>query len=193
MENLSRVIEGDLPLRVHAHRADDIATVFRITDEFGISDLSIEHATEGHALAEEFVKRDVPAIVGPSFYSGAKYELSNITFETPGILHDAGVKIAIQTDAPVLPQEHLDVCVGLAIREGLPEEAALRTVTRNPAEILGIEDRVGTLEEGTDADLVVWDGEPFDITADAQHVFVDGQHAYDAERDDRDPRDEYAW
>ncbi|MGA9402806.1 amidohydrolase [Haladaptatus sp.] len=193
MENLSRVIEGDLPLRVHAHRADDIATVFRITDEFGISDLSIEHATEGHALAEEFVKRDVPAIVGPSFYSGAKYELSNITFETPGILHDAGVTIAIQTDAPVLPQEHLDVCVGLAIREGLPEEAALRTVTRNPAEILGIEDRVGTLEEGTDADLVVWDGEPFDITADAQHVFVDGQHAYDAERDDRDPRDEYAW
>ncbi|GAA0229488.1 amidohydrolase [Haladaptatus pallidirubidus] len=193
LENLARVVEGDLPLRVHAHRADDIATVFRIADEFGISDLSIEHATEGHVLADEFVKRDVPAVVGPSLYSGAKYELSNITFETAGILHEAGVKVAIQTDAPVLPQEHLDVCVGLAIREGLPEEVALETVTRNPAEILGIEHRVGTLVEGTDADVVVWDGEPFDITSDAEHVFVDGQHAYDAERDDRDPRDEYAW
>jgi imidazolonepropionase-like amidohydrolase len=193
MENLTRVVEGDLPLRVHAHRADDIATVFRIADEFEISDLSIEHATEGHAIAEEFVKRDVPAIVGPSLYSGAKYELSNISFETAGILHDAGVTVAIQTDAPVLPQEHLDVCVGLAIREGLPKEAALRTVTRNPAEILGIEDRVGTLEEGTDADVVVWDGEPFDITSDAEHVFVDGHHAYDSDRDNRDPRDEYAW
>ncbi|KYH26595.1 imidazolonepropionase [Halalkalicoccus paucihalophilus] len=175
MENLSRVIEGDLPLRVHAHRADDIMTVFRIVEEFGIEDLSIEHATEGHLIAEEFAERGVPAVVGPSLYSGAKYELSNITFETPGILHDAGVTVAIQTDAPVLPQKHLDVCVGLAIREGLPEGAALATVTRNPAEILGIADRVGTLKEGTDADLVVWDGEPFEISTSPKHVFVDGE------------------
>lgn len=175
MENLSRVIEGDLPLRVHAHRADDIMTVFRIAAEFEIEDLSIEHATEGHLIAEEFATRGVPAVVGPSLYSGAKYELSNITFETPGILHDAGVQVAIQTDAPVLPQKHLDVCVGLAIREGLPEEAALATVTRNPAEILGIRDRVGTLEAGTDADLVIWDGEPFEISTSPERVFVDGE------------------
>lgn len=175
MENLARVVEGDLPLRVHAHRADDIMTVFRIADEFGIEDLSIEHATEGHLIAEEFAKRDVPAVVGPSLYSGAKYELSNITFETPGILHEAGVQVAIQTDAPVLPQKHLDVCVGLAIREGLPEEAALATVTSNPAEILGISDRVGTLEKGTDADLVIWDGEPFEISTSPDQVFVDGE------------------
>lgn len=175
MENLARVIEGDLPLRVHAHRADDVMTVFRITEEFGIEKLSIEHATEGHLVAEEFAERGVPAVVGPSLYSGAKYELSNITFETPGILHDAGVQVAIQTDAPVLPQKHLDVCVGLAIREGLPEEAALATVTRNPAEILGISDRVGTLEAGTDADLVVWDGEPFGIKTGPEQVFVDGE------------------
>lgn len=175
MENLARVIEGDLPLRVHAHRADDIMTVFRIAEEFGIGSLSIEHATEGHLIAEEFAARGVPAVVGPSLYSGAKYELSNITFETPGILHEAGVQIAIQTDAPVLPQKHLDVCVGLAIREGLPEEAALATVTRNPAEILGIRDRVGTLETGTDADLVVWDGEPFEIASSPEWVFVDGE------------------
>jgi imidazolonepropionase-like amidohydrolase len=175
MENLARVVEGDLPLRVHAHRADDILTVFRIADEFGIEDLSIEHATEGHLIAEEFAKRDVPAVVGPSLYSGAKYELSNITFETPGILHDAGVQVAIQTDAPVLPQKHLDVCVGLAIREGLPEGVALETVTRNPAEILGISDRVGTLETGTDADLVIWDGEPFEISTSPDRVFVDGE------------------
>lgn len=175
MENLSRVIEGDLPLRVHAHRADDIMTVFRIAAEFDIENLSIEHATEGHLIAAEFAERGVPAVVGPSLYSGAKYELSNITFETPGILHDAGVQVAIQTDAPVLPQKHLDVCVGLAIREGLPKEAALATVTRNPAEILGIRDRVGTLEVGTDADLVIWDGKPFEIATSPEWVFVDGE------------------
>jgi imidazolonepropionase-like amidohydrolase len=193
MENLARVVEGDLPLRVHAHRADDIATVFRIADEFGIDEFSIEHATEGHVLAEEFVERDVPAVVGPTISSASKYELRNITFETPGILHEAGVKVAIQTDAPVLPQEHLDVCVGLAVREGLPEDVALRTVTRNPAEILGIEDRVGTLNEGTDADLVVWDGPMFELDSDARQVFVEGERIYDGERDEVDPREEYAW
>jgi imidazolonepropionase-like amidohydrolase len=193
MENLGRVVEGDLPLRVHAHRADDIATAFRIADEFGIDELSIEHATEGHVLAEEFVERDVPAVVGPTISSASKYELRNITFETPGILHEAGVQVAVQTDAPVLPQEHLDVCVGLAVREGLPKEAALRTVTRNPAEILGIEDRVGTLEAGTDADLVVWDGPMFELDSDARQVFVEGERIYDSERDDVDPREEYAW
>jgi len=193
LENLARVVEGDLPLRVHAHRADDIATVFRIADEFGIEDLSIEHATEGHVLAEEFAARDVPAVVGPSISSASKYELRNITFETPGILHEAGVKVAIQTDAPVLPQEYLDVCVGLAVREGLPEEAALETVTRNPAEILGIDDRVGTLEAGTDADVVVWDGPMFDLDSDARQVFLEGERIYDSERDDVDPREEYAW
>lgn len=193
MENLARVIEGELPLRVHAHRADDIMTVFRIADEFGIEDLSIEHATEGHLIADEFVKRDVPAVVGPSISSATKYELRNITFETPGILHEAGVTVAIQTDAPVLPQEHLDVCVGLAVREGLPAEEALKTVTRNPAEILGIENRVGTLEPGTDADVAIWDGEPFEIDTDVQHVFVDGKHVHDRDRDHVDPREDWAW
>ena len=193
LENLVRVLEGELPLRVHAHRADDIATVFRITDEFGIDDLSIEHATEGHLIAEEFVERDVPAVVGPSISSATKYELRNVTFETPGILHDAGVTVAIQTDAPVLPQQHLDVCVGLAVREGLPVEAALDTVTTNPAEILGVEDRVGTLAPGTDADLVAWDGEFFRVDTRSQHVLVDGEHVFDRERDAVDPRAAYDW
>ncbi|MFB6300944.1 MAG: amidohydrolase family protein [Halobacteriales archaeon] len=193
MEQLGRVLEGDLPLRVHAHRADDIMTVFRIADEFDIENLSIEHATEGHVIAEEFRKRDVPAIVGPSLVSGLKYELSNITFETPGLLHEAGVTVAIQTDAPVLPQHHLDVCVGLAVREGFPEEAALEAVTRTPAEILGIKDRVGTIEPGTDADLAVWDGPFYQFDTAAQHVFVDGEHVYDHERDDEDPREQWQW
>jgi len=193
MENLSRVIEGDLPLRVHAHRADDIRTVFRIADEFGIDDLSIEHATEGHVLADEFVKRDVRAVVGPSISSASKYELRNITFETPGILHEAGVKVAIQTDAPVLPQQHLDVCVGLAVREGLPADVTLDAVTTNAAEILGIEDRVGTLAEGTDADIAVWNGEFWRVDTRTQHVFVDGEHVFDREADAVDPREEYAW
>ncbi|ADQ68917.1 amidohydrolase [Halogeometricum borinquense DSM 11551] len=193
LENLARVVEGDLPLRVHAHRADDIMTVFRIAEEFGIDNISIEHATEGHLIAEEFVERDIPAVCGPSLYSGAKYELRNITFETPGILHEAGVNVAIQTDAPVLPQRHLDVCVGLAVREGLPEAAALDVVTRNPAEILGIEDRVGTLAEGTDADIVVWDGPFYQFDTSAQHVFVDGEHVFDRAEDAVDPREEWQW
>lgn len=192
-ENLARVLEGDLPLRVHAHRADDILTVFRIADEFGIEDLSIEHATEGHVVAEHFVDRDVPAVVGPSFSSASKYELRNITFETPALLHRAGVRVAIQTDAPVLPQKHLDVCVGLAVRAGLPESAALDSVTRVPAEILGIEDRVGTLDPGTDADLVVWDGPFYHFDTSTEHVFVDGQHVFDRERDATDPREAWAW
>ncbi|MFB6185535.1 MAG: amidohydrolase family protein, partial [Halobacteriaceae archaeon] len=179
-ENLARVIEGDLPLRVHAHRADDIMTVFRIADEFDIDNLSIEQATEVHVIADEFVKRNVPAVIGPSFSSASKYELRNITFETPGLLHREGVKVAIQTDAPVLPQEHLDVCVGLAVREGLPEDVALETVTRYPAEILGIKDHVGTIEAGTDADLVVWDGRFYEFQTDAQYVFVNGEQIYDA-------------
>ena len=193
MENLARVVEGELPLRVHAHRADDIVTVFRIAEEFGIDDLSIEHATEGHLVAEEFDERGVPAVCGPSLYSGAKYELRNITFETPGILHEAGVKVAVQTDAPVVPQRHLDVCVGLAVREGLPEAAALDVVTRNPAEILGIEDRVGILEEGTDADIVVWDGPFYQFDTSAQHVFINGEHVFDRAEDSVDPREEWQW
>lgn len=192
-ENLLRVLEGELPLRVHAHRADDIMTVFRIADEFDIEDLSIEHATEGHVVAEEFVKRDVPAVVGPSFSSATKYELRNITFETPGLLHDAGVQVAIQTDAPILPQHHLDACVGLAVRNGLPESAALESVTRIPAEILDIRDRVGTIETGTDADLAVWDGPFHHFDSDTEHVFIDGEHVFDRERDAVDPRDEWAW
>jgi len=194
MENMIRVLDGDLPLRVHAHRSDDIMTVFRIAEEFDLVDtLSIEHATEGHLIAEEFAKRDVPAVVGPSISAATKYELRNITFDTPGILHEAGVTVAIQTDAPVVPQHHLDVAVGLAVREGLPQEAALDTVTRNPAEILGIEDRVGTLEPGTDADLVVWDGPFHHFETKSQHVFVDGQHVFDRAEDAVDPREEYEW
>jgi imidazolonepropionase-like amidohydrolase len=169
-------------------------TVFRIAEEFDLVDtLSIEHATEAHLIAEEFVERDVPAVVGPSMSAATKYELRNITFETPGILYDAGVPVAIQTDSPVIPQHYLDVCVGLAVREGLPEEAALETVTRTPAEILGIEDRVGTIEPGTDADLVVWDGPFHHFGTQSQHVFVDGEHVFDRAEDAVDPREEYEW
>jgi len=175
LENLARVLEGDLALRVHAHRSDDIMTMFRIADEFSIDRLSIEHATEGDVIADEFVARDIPAIVGPGLVSAQKYELSNISFETAVTLHDAGVKVALQTDAPVTPQHFLDVSAGLAIREGLDPETALRAVTRNPAEILGIDHHVGTIEPGTDADLVVWDRPFYQVETAARRVFVDGK------------------
>jgi imidazolonepropionase-like amidohydrolase len=150
-------------------------TMFRIADEFSIDRLSIEHATEGDVIADEFVARDIPAIVGPGLVSAQQYELSNISFETAVTLHDAGVKVAIQTDAPVTPQHFLDVSAGLAIREGLDPETALRAVTRNPAEILGIDHRVGTIEPGTDADLVVWDRPFYQVETAARRVFVDGK------------------
>ena len=132
-------------------------------------------------------------MVGPSISSASKYELRNLTFETPGILHRAGVTVAIQTDAPVLPQQHLDACVGLAVKEGLPESAALDVVTTNPAEILGVADRVGTLAPGTDADIAVWDGPFYRFDTGTRHVIVDGNHVFDREMDSVDPREAYDW
>jgi imidazolonepropionase-like amidohydrolase len=174
MENLLRVIKHEIPLRAHAHRADDIMTAIRIAREFNV-DLIIEHCTEGHKIAEELAEYGYPAVVGPSLVNRAKVEMKDKTFKTPGILARAGVKVAIMTDHSVTPIENLPLCAALAMKEGMAEEDALKAITINPAEILGVGHRLGSLEVGKDADIVLWSEHPFNLQARPEVVIIDGK------------------
>ena len=174
MEVIAKVLKKEIPLRAHAHRADDIVTAIRIAEEFGI-DISIEHCTEGHKITDFLVKKGVHAIVGPSLITRAKYELKDRSFETAGILSKAGVKVAIMTDHPVLPIQFLPLCAALAVREGMDEEEALKAISINAAEISGIANRVGSLEKGKDADVVVYDLHPLEFKSKAQIVIINGE------------------
>ncbi len=178
MEVLCDVLDKKLRLRAHAHRADDIMTAVRIAKEFDV-DMVIEHCTEGHLIADELAELDIPAVVGPSFSSRSKVELKNLSFITPGILAAKGVKVAIMTDHPVIPIQYLPVCAALAVREGMKEEDALAAITINAAEILGIADRLGSLEKGKDADVVVWNGHPLDIKSKPSCVVINGEIVYE--------------
>lgn len=178
MEILCEVLDKKLPLRAHAHRADDIMTAVRIAREFDL-DIVLEHCTEGHLIADELAKLDVPAIVGPSLSNRSKVELKNLSFKTPGVLAEKGVKVAIMTDHPVIPIQYLPVCAALAVREGMKEEDALAAISIRAAEILGIADRVGSLDAGKDADVVIWNGYPLDIMSKPCLVIIDGKIAYE--------------
>ena len=162
-EALIPVLNHEIPLKAHAHQANDIFTAIRIAKEFGVG-LTLEHVTEGHMIVDELAKENLPLAVGPTFGHASKFELQNKTWETPGILAKAGCHVSIITDAPVTPLHYLPLCAGLAIKAGMDEYEALRAVTINPAEHIGIADRVGSLEEGKDADVVIVDGCPFDVT-----------------------------
>ena len=175
MEAMLPVIRKEIPLKAHAHRADDILTVLRVCKEFDV-DVTLDHVTEGHLIVDKLVEAGKPVLVGPSFGSKTKFELKEKSFQTPGILNKAGLEVCIITDAPVIPLNYLPLCAGLAMREGLDEEAAWRAITINPAKVAGIADRVGSLEVGKDADFAVFAGNPLhDIQARAQQVFVDGE------------------
>lgn len=177
LESLIPVVKGELNIKAHAHRADDIFTAIRIAKEFGLK-MTLEHCTEGHLIADELAREGFSAIVGPTFGTRSKVELRELSFETPAALHKAGVKIALMTDHPVIPVHHLPLCAALAVRSGLDEEAAFKAITINPAEILGISDRVGSLEVNKDADIVVFDKHPFDIQAKTTCVLIDGEIAF---------------
>lgn len=179
LEALLPVVKGEIPLKAHAHRADDIFTSIRIAKEFGVK-LTLDHCTEGHLIADHLAKEGLPAIIGPSFGNKSKIELINKTFDTPKVLNEAGVKIAIMTDSPVIPLEYLPMCAALAHKAGLPEMEALKCITINPAEILGISDRVGSLEVGKDADMAIWNGHPFDLQATVEKTIVNGKIVYSA-------------
>ncbi|MDZ7671380.1 MAG: amidohydrolase [Halanaerobiales bacterium] len=173
MESLIRVINKELPLKVHAHRADDIMTAIRIAKEFDVK-ITLEHCTEGHKIADEIAEAKIPAVVGPSMTGRVKVELSELSFKTAGVLAKAGVKIALMSDHPVIPTKNATVYAALAIKEGLDPKEALKAITINPAEILGVDDRVGSIEVGKDADLVIYNGYPLDITSTIDKVFING-------------------
>ena len=175
LEAMLPVIRKEIPLKAHAHKAYDILTALRIAREFDVN-ITLDHVTEGHLIVEELKRAGKPLLVGPSLGSKTKIELAEKSFATPGILYNAGMEICIITDAPVIPLYYLPLCAGLAIREGLPEDAAWRAITINPAKVAGIDGRVGSLEPGKDADIAVFRGNPLrDIQAKAQQVFVGGE------------------
>ena len=173
-EGMLLALSREIPLRGHSHSAHDILTFVRIADEFGL-DLVIDHCTEGHLIAEYLAQRKIPAAVGPLAWTRSKVELRRRTADTPGLLASAGVKVAIITDAPVCPINLLPVCVGMAIKAGMRWEDGLRSVTINAAQICGVADRVGSLEPGKDADLVVLDGDPFEVQTQVEQVWVQGE------------------
>lgn len=178
-ESIARVLRGEIPLRVHTHRADDIMTAIRIAKEFNIK-ISLEHCTEGHLIAQEIKEFGAPATCGPSLTDKSKLEIKDIGFHTPVALLKAGVKTALITDHPVFPLQYLRLCAGLAVREGLDEREAILAVTRYAAEIAGVDDRVGSLERGKDADVVVWSGDPFEYDTKVLWTIVGGTVAYRA-------------
>lgn len=174
LEVLGKVLRREIPLRAHAHRADDILTALRIAQEFQV-DLVIEHATEGHKIADILAESKTPAVVGPLMSSRSKVELRDRSDTTPAILNQAGVLVALTTDHPVLPIQFLNIAAGIAVREGMKEEEALKAITINPAQILGVDQRVGSLEKGKDADLVILNGHPLAIQTKVEQVLVNGQ------------------
>lgn len=178
LEAMIPVLEGKMPLKAHAHRADDILTSIRIAKEFGVK-LTLDHCTDGAVIADELAKEGYPAFVGPSLGSKTKVELANKSFTTPQALHKAGVAVSIITDAPVIPLQYLPMCAGLAADAGLDREEAWRAITINPATALGIADRVGSLEAGKDADIVIWSTDPITTLAAAACVtIIDGKVVY---------------
>jgi imidazolonepropionase-like amidohydrolase len=181
LEALGKVLRREMKARVHAHRADDMLTAIRIAEEFNL-DLTLEHATEGYKIADILAEKGIPVTAGPIFFSREKYELKDMTPTNPGLMAKAGVKVAIQTDE-MSAVKYLTINAALAVREGMSEEEALKAITINPAEIIGVADRVGSLEVGKDADLVVFSGHPFDYRTVAELVLVDGQVAHKREKE----------
>ncbi len=173
-EALSLVLSRQIPWRQHAHRADDIATALRLADEFGF-ELVLDHGTESYLIADRVAAAGVPVLYGPLIVSRSKVEVRERTPAAPGILSRAGVKVCIITDHPVVPIDCLIQQAAMAVREGMEPEEAIRAITLNPAEVLGIADRVGSIEEGKDADLVLWEGDPLDIRHRTLRVWQHGQ------------------
>ncbi len=177
LEALGKVLRREIPWRQHCHRADDIATAIRLADEFGY-DLVIDHGTEAHLLADLIAARGTPVIIGPLLTSRSKVELRNRSMANPGRLARAGVTIAITTDHPVVPINFLAHQAALAVKEGLDPAIALQALTINPARIVGIDDRLGSIEPGKDADLVIWSGDPLDVLSRVERALIDGSEIY---------------
>lgn len=174
------VLRREIPLKAHVHRVDDIFTAIRIAEEFNLK-MTLDHCSEGHLIAEELAEAGFPAIVGPDLTSRNKIEVQNMDFKTAGILNRAGMMVAITTDHPVSRIQYLPLCAGLAVKAGLAPEEGLKAITRNPAIICGVEDRMGTLEIGKDADIAIFDGNPMEIFTKTLYTIIDGKVVYEVE------------
>jgi imidazolonepropionase-like amidohydrolase len=177
LEALGKVLRREIPWRQHCHRADDIATAMRIADEFGYQ-LVIDHGTEAHLLADIIAAKGIPVIIGPLLTSRSKVELRNRSIANPGRLARAGVTIAITTDHPVVPINFLAHQAALSVKEGLDPVTALRALTINPARIAGIDDRLGSIEPGKDADLAIWSGDPLNVLSRVERALIGGEQVY---------------
>lgn len=183
LDALLPVLDGTLPLKIHAHRADDILTALRLAKEFHLH-VTIDHCTEGHLIADvlqtRIAEQHAGIILGPLISERCKIELRNLSYEAPRILHEKGIPFAIMTDHPVVPIQYLPVEAGLAVRSGLDETAALAAITIHAAQIIGLADQIGTLTAGKDADIVIFDGHPFDFRAHCVLTVINGTIVHNA-------------
>lgn len=177
------VLRGEIPLKAHAHRADDILTAVRIAKEFHLR-MTLDHCSEGHLIVEELRAAGFPAIVGPDMASRNKIEVQNMAFKTAGLLAEHGILTAVTTDHPVSKIQFLPICAGLAVKAGMSSEEGLRSITINAAKICGVDDRVGSLAPGKDADIAVFAGNPMEVFTKTLYTLIDGEIVYSSERSD---------
>ncbi len=177
-EALIQVLNKEIPLKAHVHRADDIMTAIRIAKEFDV-DITLDHCTEGYLIKDILAQSGLSAIVGPMLTDRSKIELRNQNLKTPAILSKQGMKVAIMTDHPCVPVQHLCLCAAIAAREGMDEKEAMKAITINAAEIVGISDRVGSIQKGKDADIVIYDRNPFDLKSQVQKTIINGIVVYE--------------
>ncbi len=179
MESLLMVLNREIPLKAHAHRADDIITAIRLAKEFNLK-ITLEHCTEGYLIKDILLSEGIHAVIGPLLTDRCKIELKNQSLKTPGILSRAGVKVAIMTDHPCVPIQYLSFCAAMAVREGMDENEALKAITINAAEITGIDNRVGSLEKGKDGDIIIMDGNPLDIRTKIKTTIIGGKVVFNS-------------
>lgn len=177
------VLRGEIPIKAHVHRVDDIYTAIRIAKEFGLK-MTLDHCSEGHLIAEDLAAEGFPAIVGPDLASRNKIEVQNMAFKTAGVLNRAGVMTAITTDHPVSLIQSLPLCAGLAVKSGLPLEEGFRSITIYPAKICGVDERIGSIEVGKDGDIAVFDGNPMEVFTRTLYTIIDGNVVYRHDEDE---------
>ena len=177
MEPWVPVFRREIPLKAHAHRADDILTAIRIATEFGL-DITIDHGTESHLIADEIKASGFPVIVGPELTARSKIEIKNMNFRTNKVLSEAGILFAITTDHPVTMLQYLPICAGIAVKHGLAVEEGLKAITINAARICRVDDRVGSLKKGKDADIAIFTGNPMEVFTETLYTIINGQVVY---------------
>lgn len=177
MEPWVPVFSREIPLKAHAHRADDILTAIRIATEFGL-DITIDHGTESHLIADEIKASGFPVIVGPELTSRSKIEVKNMNLRTNKVLSEAGILFAITTDHPVTMLQYLPICAGIAVKHGLSVEDGLKAITINAARICRVDDRVGSLKKGKNADIAIFTGNPMEVFTKTLYTIINGQVVY---------------